>query len=196
VYGLTFTLLTTGEGQKMGKSMGGAVWLDAEKTPPYEFYQYWRNVDDSVVIRNLKLLTFLPMEEIREMSGWQGSQLNKAKEILAYEVTRTVHGREAAEGAREAARALFGGGGDDGSMPCTSITAADFGGGMNIIDLLSVCGLIPSRGEGRRLASQGGIRVNNQKVESHEHTVPLREFGENGLIIQKGKKVFHKVTLT
>jgi tyrosyl-tRNA synthetase len=195
-YGLTFTLLTTGDGKKMGKSMGGAVWLDAEKTSPYEFYQYWRNTDDAVVIRNLKLLTFLSMDEIHAMEAWEGAQLNKAKEILAYEVTKTVHGQDAAEKAKEAANALFAGGGDMDSVPVTEIPAAELGEGMHITALLLQCGLIPSGSEGRRLIAQGGIKVNGKKIGSHDEIIQSDDFSCGYAMVQKGKKVFHRVKLT
>jgi tyrosyl-tRNA synthetase len=195
-YGLTFNLLTTGSGQKMGKTAKGAVWLSAEKTSPYDFYQYWRNTEDSVVIRNLKLLTFLPMEEITEMSRWQGSDLNRAKEILAYEITKIVHGAEEAEKAQTAAKALFAGGGDLENIPTTEISAADFGTGLDILSLLKTANLIPSTSEGRRLIQQGGIRVNDIKIESHDHMVQPADFAEGHALIQKGKKTYMKVNLT
>jgi tyrosyl-tRNA synthetase len=192
-YGFTLTLLTAGEGQKMGKSTGNAVWLDATKTSPYEFYQYWRNTSDDLVIKNLKLLTFLSMEEINAMNGWQGFDLNKAKDILAYEVTKTVHGPEAAEKAREAAKALFAGGGDISSMPCTEISEAEFGDGLGVLDILTRCGLIPSGSEGRRLIQQGGLRVNGEKVNSHDFIIKPNDFTDGYIMIQKGKKVYHRV---
>jgi tyrosyl-tRNA synthetase len=194
-YGLTLTLLTTGDGRKMGKSMGGAVWLDAEKTSPYEFYQYWRNTDDSVVIKNLKLLTFLPLDEINAMARWQGAQLNQAKDILAYEVTKTVHGEEAARQAQQAAKALFAGGGDVEAMPCTELSASELSG-MTAIALLTKCGLVPSASEGRRLIQQGGLKINEQKIANHDTPITLDMFVDGYLMLQKGKKVFHRARLT
>ncbi|MDR1558886.1 MAG: tyrosine--tRNA ligase [Clostridiales bacterium] len=187
---MTYTLLTTSDGKKMGKSQKGAVWLDREKTSPYEFFQYWRNVGDADVIKLLKLLTFLPMSEINEMSKWQGGELNRAKEKLAFELTKAIHGEEDASQAMNAARELFGGGASGGSVPETEISASEWGGGMNIIDLLSRTGLIASRGEGRRLIEQGGVRVNERKVEGFDCIV---ESVGNQVLIQKGKKVFHRV---
>ena len=193
-YGLTFTLLTASDGSKMGKSLGNAVWLDAKKTSPYDFYQYWRNSDDSTVIRNLKLLTFLPMDEINAMAKWQGAELNRAKEILAFEITKIVHGEVAATEAQEAARKLFSGGGAEGA-PQTEIVTADFSDGMDILDLLLAARLIPSRSEGRRLVQQGGITVAGQKISDPAHVVKPDDFSDGAVLIQKGKKVFHRVVL-
>ena len=192
-YGLTFTLLTTGDGVKMGKSMAGAVWLDPAKTPPFEFYQYWRNTADSVIIRNLKLLTFLPMEEINEMATWQGADLNKAKEILAYEVTKIVHGEEEADKAQASARALFTKGAelDLESLPVTQIPA-----GLMIIEVLEQMKLIPSRSEGRRLITQGGITLNGEKVTAHDFCVDESQFQDGYILVQKGKKVYHRGQLS
>ncbi|MDR2649325.1 MAG: tyrosine--tRNA ligase [Clostridiales bacterium] len=190
---MTYTLLTTGDGKKMGKSQKGAVWLDREKTSPYEFFQYWRNVDDADVLRFLKLLTFLPISEIDEMSKWRGGDLNRAKEILAFELTKIIHGEEDAVQSMNAARELFGGGASGGSVPETKIQAVEWNGGMNIIDVLSKTGLIASRGEGRRLIEQGGVRVNDQKVDRFDHIVIAKE---NSILIQKGKKIFHRVKIT
>jgi len=188
-YGLTFTLLTTGDGVKMGKSMAGAVWLDPAKTSPFDFYQYWRNTADSVVIRNLKLLTFLSMEEINEMATWQGADLNRAKEILAYEVTKVVHGEEEANKAQVSARALFTKGAelDLESLPVTPIAP-----GLMIIEILEQMKLIPSRSEGRRLITQGGITLNGEKVTAHDHVVDEAQFKDGYILIQKGKKVYHR----
>lgn len=194
-YGLTINLLTTGSGQKMGKTAKGAVWLSAERTPPYEFYQYWRNVDDSTVVRNLKLLTFLPMEEIAEMAKWEGAELNRAKDILAYEVTKIVHGTDEAEKAQAAAKALFAGGGDLENMPTTDITRAEIAEGMNVIAFLEKLSLIPSRGEGRRLIRQGGVKINEAKITSHEHTINESDFADGFALVQKGKKIFHRAKL-
>jgi len=186
-YGLTLTLLTAGDGSKMGKSLGNAVWLDSVKTSPFDFYQYWRNTDDSVVIRNLKLLTFLTLEEIGEMEKWQGSELNKAKEILAYEVTKIVHGEDEAEMAKASARALFSKGTemDLESVPCVDIPA-----GLTAIEVLERMKLIPSRGEGRRLIQQGGVSLNGEKIISHEQVISEADFKDGYVLIQKGKKVY------
>ncbi|MBR6608291.1 MAG: tyrosine--tRNA ligase [Oscillospiraceae bacterium] len=194
VYGLTFTLLTTKEGKKMGKTENGALWLDPNKTSPYEFFQYWRNVDDADVINCLKLLTFLPIEEIEAMESWQGSELNKANEILAYELTKMVHSEEDANKAMEAAKALFGGGADNSNMPTTQLPADLFNDGtIGILDVLVAAGLAPSKAEGRRLVQQGGISVNDEKVT--DPTARLSEvLFQNDVIVKKGKKVFHKVT--
>jgi tyrosyl-tRNA synthetase len=191
-YGLTFNLLTAGSGQKMGKTAKGAVWLDAEKTSPYEFFQYWRNSEDSIVIRNLKLLTLLPIEEINEMEKWQGADLNRAKEILAYEITKIVHGEEEATKAQSSAKALFAGGGDLDSMPTTEIPRAELADGINIITLLEKLSLIPSRGEGRRLIEQGGIKINDEKIETLSHTIVETDFKGGFILVQKGKKIYHR----
>jgi tyrosyl-tRNA synthetase len=195
-YGLTFNLLTTGSGEKMGKSAGNAIWLDPAKTSPYEFYQYWRNTEDSTVIRNMKLLTFLSLEEINEMAKWQGAELNRAKDILAYEITKTVHGAEEADKAQASAKALFAGGGDLESMPTTDITRAELADGMNIITLLEKLKLIPSRGEGRRLIAQGGVKINDEKIENHEHTIKESDFKDGHILVQKGKKIYHRGRIT
>lgn len=195
-YGMTFTLLTTKEGKKMGKTEGGAVWLDPEKTSPYEFYQYWRNVSDDDVINCLKLITFVPMEEIEEMEKWEGQQLNQAKERLAFEVTKLVHGEQEAQKAMDAARALFDKNAHSEDMPTTVLSKEDMGEGeIGIIDLLMKAGLVPSRGEARRLITQGGIAVDDQKVTGIEKTFSASDFEKGHIIIKKGKKVFHKVTL-
>ena len=197
VYGMTFTLLTTSEGKKMGKTEKGAVWLDPEKTSPFEFYQYWRNVDDADVIRCLKILTFLPLEEINELEKLEGGELNKAKEILAYEVTKLIHGEEEAKKAQEGARALFGKGANTDNMPSTAITEADFTDGeIGVLDLMVKTKLAPSRAEGRRLIEQGGVAVDDVKVPSISAKLSLeKDFEKKYVIIKKGKKVFHKVTL-
>ena len=197
VYGMTFTLLTTSEGKKMGKTEKGAVWLDPEKTSPFEFYQYWRNVDDADVIRCLKILTFLPLEEINELEKLEGGELNKAKEILAYEVTKLIHGEEEAKKAQEGARALFGKGANTDNMPSTAITEADFTDGeIGVLDLMVKTTLAPSRAEGRRLIEQGGVAVDDVKVPSISAKLSLeKDFEKKYVIIKKGKKVFHKVTL-
>ena len=190
VYGATFTLLTTGDGAKMGKSAGNAVWLDAAKTSPFDFYQYWRNTDDATIIRNLKLLTFLPMDEINDMAKWQGAELNRAKEILAYEVTKTVHGQEEAEKAQTAARALFTKGAE---MDLASVPCIDVATGITIIELLEQMKLIPSRSEGRRLIAGGGVSLNGEKITTHERIITAADFDADGyLLVQKGKKVYHR----
>ena len=188
-HAMTITLLLNSEGKKMGKTEKGAVWLDPEKTPPYDFYQYWRNVADADVMKCIRMLTFLPIEEIEAMKDWEGSQLNKAKEILAYELTKLVHGEEEAQKAQEGAKALFGGGGNTENMPSTEKPAADITGeGINPMDLLVKTGLAPSKSEARRLVQQGGISVDDVKVT--DPNAPVKIDGE--VIIKKGKKVFHK----
>lgn len=194
-YGLTFKLLTTSEGIKMGKTQKGAVWLDPKKTTPYEFYQYWRNVADSDVEKCLSLLTFLPMDEIKKLVSLEGSEINKAKEILAYEVTNIVHGEEEAKKAMEASKALFAGGASGGSIPTTNMDKDTFENGINILDALVTLKLAPSKSEARRLVTQGGIKVNDVKIDSIEHKITLNDFTENKLLIQKGKKVFHQIEL-
>lgn len=194
-YGLTFKLLTTSEGIKMGKTQKGAVWLDPKKTTPYEFYQYWRNVADSDVEKCLSLLTFLPMDEIKKLGSLEGSEINKAKEILAYEVTNIVHGEEEAKKAMEASKALFADGASGGSIPTTNMDKDTFEHGINILDALVTLKLAPSKSEARRLVTQGGIKVNDVKIDSIEHKITLNDFTENKLLIQKGKKVFHQIEL-
>lgn len=192
VYGMTFTLLTTSEGKKMGKTAKGALWLDPEKCKPYDFYQYWVNVQDDDVINCLKLITFLPMEEIREMEKWEGQELNKAKKILAYEVTKLVHGEEEAKKAQDAAEAIFANGGVSADMPTTEINFAEFDG-KSVLDMLVAINFIPSKGEGRRLVQQNGLSVNDVKIS--DVNMPLSEdlFTEDGMIVKKGKKVFHRI---
>ena len=193
---MTITLLTDSQGHKMGKTAGNAVWLDPNKTSPFDFYQYWRNVDDADVLKCIKLLTFLPLDEIEKMESWAGSQLNRAKEILAFEHTQMVHGTEEAEKAQASARALFGGGANAENMPTTEITAADLTDGeINILDLMLKAGLIPSKGEGRRLVQQGGVSVDDAKVSDISKTFTAADFEKGHVIIKKGKKVFHKVVL-
>ena len=192
-HAMTITLLMNSEGKKMGKTASGAVWLDPNKTSPYDFYQYWRNVGDADVLKCIRMLTFLPLEQIDEMDKWEGSQLNRAKEILAYELTALVHGEEEAKKAENAAKALFGAGGDSANMPTTVLADADFeNSGINILSLLVATGLCPSRGEARRLVQQGGIVVDEKKVESIDESIPQEKFSGEGVIIRKGKKVFHK----
>lgn len=196
-YGMTFTLLTTSDGRKMGKTESGAVWLDPEKTSPYDFYQYWRNVDDADVIRCLKILTFLPLEEIEAMAKWEGSQLNKAKEILAFEVTKLIHGEEEAMKAQNAARAIFGGGAHSENMPSTELSNGDFTDGeISVLDLLAKTKLVPSKGEARRLIDQGGISIDDEKVNSVTAKISKSSFEKGFVIIKKGKKVYHKAILS
>ena len=195
-YAMTITLLTDSQGKKMGKTAGNAVWLDPNKTAPYDFYQYWRNVDDADVLKCIRMLTFLPLEQIDEMAGWEGAKLNEAKDILAYELTKLVHGDEEADKARQASKALFSGAGDAAHMPTTELTNDDLGGGqINILNLMVRCGLCASKGEARRLVQQGGVSVNDRKVESIDEALGCEQFTGEGVIIRKGKKVFHRVVL-
>ncbi len=195
-YGMTFTLLTTSEGKKMGKTENGAVWLDPEKTSPYEFYQYWRNVADADVIRCLKILTFLPLEEIDELSRLQGSDINKAKEILAFEVTKLIHGETEAIKSQEAARALFALNTNTDNMPSTEINISNFNNDeISIIDILLLLKLVPSKGEARRLISQGGISIDSQKVMSIDEKVLFNQFEKGYIVVKKGKKVYHKAII-
>lgn len=192
---MTITLLTNSEGKKMGKTQKGAVWLDAEKTTPYEFYQYWRNVDDGDVIKCMKLLTFIPMSEINEYAKLEGAELNKAKEVLAYSLTELVHGKEEADKAQTAAKALFAGGSDDSNMPTTTVEDADFEDDkVTVLSLMIKAGMIKSNGEGRRLIQQGGISVNDEKI-TDVFTAVSKDDLANGIVVKKGKKVFHKFTL-
>ena len=195
VFALTVKLLTTSTGKKMGKTEAGTIWLDPERTAPYDFYQYLRNVDDQDVENCLALLTFLPMEEVKRLGSLKDAEINKAKEVLAYEVTKFVHGEEEAKKAEAAAKALFGGGGDSQHMPSTAISQSAFVEGMDILTLLTETGLASSRSEGRRLVQQGGVHLGEEKVTSFELLVTLDHFTDGELIIRKGKKVFHKVTL-
>lgn len=195
VYGMTFTLLTTSEGKKMGKTESGAVWLDPNKTSPFDFYQYWRNVDDKDVIRCIKMLTFISLEEIKKMETWEGSQLNEAKQILAYELTEMIHGTEEADKAKEAALALFSKGKSSNNMPSTEIEKASIEGGKNLLELLVSIGLIPSKGEGRRLVEQGGLYVNDERISDLGFMVDSSNFNANEMIIRKGKKTFHRIIL-
>lgn len=194
-FGMTFSLLTNSEGKKMGKTERGAVWLDPEKTSPYEFYQYWRNVADADVKKCLSLLTYVPMDEVNALTSVEGSAINKAKERLAFEVTKIVHGEEEAQKADTAAKALFLGGAHGGSIPTTEFESAEFEEGMDILTLLQQTKLVPSRSEGRRLVTQNGIKVNEQPVTDPNAQITMIDFKENELMIQKGKKVFHKVIL-
>ena len=193
-HAMTITLLTDSQGHKMGKTAGNAVWLDPKKTSPYDFYQYWRNVGDSDVLKCIRMLTFLPLEQIDEMDKWEGSQLNRAKEILAYELTALVHGEEEAKKAEESAKALFGAGGDSANMPTSVLTDADFeNGSINVLSMLVTTGLCPSRGEARRLVQQGGVTVDDVKVASIDESLARERFEGEGIIVRKGKKVFHRV---
>ena len=192
-HAMTITLLLNSEGKKMGKTAKGAVWLDPEKTTPYEFYQYWRNVEDADVLKCIRMLTFLPLEEIDKMSGWEGAQLNEAKAILAYELTKLVHGEEEASKAQNAARALFGAGTDDANMPTVELSAADYPDG--VIDLLTVlvkAELVPSRSEARRAVEQGGVTVGEDKITDIKATFPVSYFAD-GVTVRRGKKAFKKV---
>ena len=191
---MTITLLLNSEGKKMGKTASGAVWLDPNKTTPYDFYQYWRNVGDQDVLKCIRMLTFLPLEQIDEMDKWEGSQLNRAKEILAYELTALVHGEEEAKKAEESAKALFGAGGNNSNMPTSTLTDADFeNGNINVLSMLVATGLCPSRGEARRLVQQGGVTIDDVKVASIDESLARERFEGEGIIVRKGKKVFHRV---
>ena len=193
-HAMTITLLLNSEGKKMGKTVSGAVWLDPEKTSPYEFYQYWRNVADADVLKCIRMLTFLPLEEIDAMDKWEGSQLNTAKEILAYELTKLVHGEEEAEKAQQAARALFGGSGDLDNMPSTVLADEDFADGkIDILSVLIKTGITKSRGEGRRLVEQGGVSVNDEKVTDFTMSFNQADLKNEAVVIKKGKKIFHKI---
>ena len=192
-YAMTIPLLLNSEGKKMGKTASGAVWLDPEKTSPYEFYQYWRNVDDSDVIKCIKMLTFLPMEQIREMEGWKDQQLNRAKEILAFELTSLVHGEEEAKKAEESARALFSGSGNLDNIPTTELTAEDFTDDkIDIIKMLTKSGLCSSNGDARRTINGGGVSVDNEKISDFTQQFEKASFAD-GLILRKGKKNYHKL---
>ena len=191
---MTITLLTNSEGKKMGKTEKGAVWLDAEKTSPYEFYQYWRNVGDDDVIKCMKLLTFVPMEQINEYAKLEGAELNKVKEVLAFELTKMIHGEEEATKAQNAAKALFAGGADNSHMPETVLTDDDFtDGSIMLLDMMVKAGIIKSKGEGRRLITQGGVSVNDEKATDPNMSFTTDDFA-NEIIVKKGKKVFHKFT--
>lgn len=195
VYGLTLTLLTTSTGAKMGKTEAGTVWLDAELTSPYDFYQYLRNVADADVEKTLALLTFLPMDEVRRLGALEGSEINQAKEVLAFEVTKFVHGEEEAVKAREAARAVFGGVGSHENMPSTTLPRAEFTEGVDILTLLTKVNLASSRSEGRRLVQQGGITLGEERVEEIDRVVTLDDFTDGELIVRKGKKTYHRIVL-
>ena len=193
-HAMTITLLTDSQGKKMGKTAGNAVWLDANKTSPYEFYQYWRNVADGDVLKCIRMLTFLPLEQIDEMDKWEGSELNKAKEILAYELTALVHGEEEANKAQSAARAIFTGAGNADNMPSTAVSGDAFtDDGLNIIDAMVKASLVSSRGEARRLIEQGGVSVDDVKINAPAYMIPISDFEKGYVVIKKGKKVFHKI---
>ena len=193
---MTITLLTDSQGHKMGKTAGNAVWLDPNKTSPFEFYQYWRNVDDADVLKCIRMLTFLPLEQINEMDHWEGSELNRAKEILAFELTKMVHGEEEAEKAQQTARGLFAGSGDTENMPCSELSEADFAdGAIDILTLLVKCGLAASKGEARRLVQQGGVLACGEKVTDIAQKWGASDFAGEGIVLRKGKKVFHRVTV-
>ncbi len=195
-YAMTINLLLNSEGKKMGKTQSGAVWLDPEKTPPFEFFQYWRNVADSDVLNCIRMLTFLPLEEIDAMADWTGAQLNQAKEILAYELTSLVHGKEEAEKAKEASHALFAGGGDSAHMPTAELSTADFvDGDPDILTILVKAGLAQSRSDARRAVEQGGVSVADTKVSDIRTTYGRGAFGEEGIVVKRGKKKFVKVTV-
>ncbi len=195
-HAMTITLLLNSEGNKMGKTASGAVWLDPNKTSPFEFYQYWRNVGDADVLKCIRMLTFLPLEQIDEMDTWEGAQLNTAKEILAYELTKLVHGEEEAEKAQETARGLFAGAGSTEHMPCTTLCEQDFTDGeIDILTMLVKCGLAASKGEARRLVQQGGVTVCGRKVSDIEAKFRCKECCGEGVVIKKGKKIFHKAVM-
>lgn len=192
-HAMTITLLLNSEGKKMGKTASGAVWLDPNKTSPYDFYQYWRNVDDADVLKCIRMLTFLPLEQIEEMDAWEGAQLNRAKEILAYELTALVHGKEEADKAQDAAKSIFGGGQSSENMPTTALADDDFQDGtIGVLTLLVKCGLAASNGEARKLVQGGGVSIDGEKVADFKMTLSVADFAEER-IIKKGKKTFHKV---
>ena len=195
-YAMTINLLLNSEGKKMGKTQSGAVWLDPDKTSPFEFYQYWRNVADADVLKCLRMLTFLPLEQIEEMDQWEGSQLNKAKEILAYELTALVHGEEEAKKADAGAKALFAGGGDEAHMPSLELTEEDFAeGAIDLISLLVKAELVKTRSEGRRAIEQGGVSLNGEKITDLKHQLTIEDIGKEGVLLKRGKKNFKKICL-
>lgn len=195
-YAMTINLLLNSEGKKMGKTQSGAVWLDPNKTSPFDFFQYWRNVSDADVLKCIRMLTFLPLEEIDAMESWEGAQLNQAKEILAFELTKLVHGEEEANKAKEASHALFAGGGDSAHMPTLELTAADFADGdLDILALLVKAELAPSRSDARRAVQQGGVSVADEKVTDIQITYGADAFGADGLVVKRGKKKFVKIVL-
>ena len=194
-FGMTFSLLTNSEGKKMGKTEKGALWLDPEKTSAYDFYQYWRNVDDADVKKCLSLLTFIPMEEVNRLSSLEGAEINKSKEILAFEVTQLIHGKDEATKAQEAARSLFGKGQDLSNVPTVEIELSEIEKGVSIVDLMLSTDIIQSKSDGRRLIKQGGIYVNDERIENIEYVVKKEDFEENFIMIRKGKKKYYKVIL-
>ena len=195
-YAMTINLLLNSEGKKMGKTQSGAVWLDPEKTSPFDFFQYWRNVADSDVLKCIRMLTFLPLEEINAMESWEGAQLNEAKEILAFELTKLVHGEEEATKAKNASHALFAGGGDSAHMPTTELSAADFADGdLDILALLVKSGLAPSRSDARRAVEQGGVSLADEKVTDIKASYNADVFGADGLVLKRGKKKFVKIVV-
>ena len=194
-HAMTITLLTDSQGHKMGKTAGNAVWLDPNKTPPYEFYQYWRNVADADVLKCIRMLTFLPLEEIDKMDKWEGSQLNTAKEILAYELTKLVHGEEEANKAQSAAKAIFAGGGSHENMPTTILAEDDLTDGeIGILDMMVKASLAASKGEARRLVTQGGVSLDDEKITDPQYRVTAEAL-KKGVVLKKGKKVFHRFTV-
>jgi len=188
---MTCTLLTNSQGQKMGKTVGGALWLNPEKTSPYDFYQYWRNVDDADVQKCLSLLTFLPMDEVKRLGSLEGSEINNAKKILAYEVTKLVHGEEEAKKAEEAAVALFAGGADMSNVPTVTITKEEIG--LSILDIMASTKILPSKKEGRRLIEQGGLTINGVKVDDVNRTLNEKDFEDGSVLIKRGKKNYNKI---
>ena len=192
-HAMTITLLTDSQGKKMGKTAGNAVWLDPNKTSPFDFYQYWRNVDDADVMKCIKMLTFIPMDKIEEMENWDASRINEKKEILAHELTALVHGEEEADKAQNAARALFSGNGDIATMPTTELTADNFTDGkISLLDMLTIAKLAPSRSEAKRLVMQGGVLIGDAKADNFALTFEPKDFDGDGMIVKKGKKVFHR----
>jgi tyrosyl-tRNA synthetase len=194
-YGMTFTLLTTSTGKKMGKTEAGAIWLDPEKTSPYDFYQYWRNVDDADVRKCLALLTFLPIDEVNRLGSLEGQEINEAKKVLAFEVTKLVHGEDEADKAMKAAEALFENAGDSENMPGTALSRETLESNSKIVDILVLTGLTSSKGEGKRLIQQGGIYVNDERIDSFDRNISEKDFAGGSMMIRKGKKVYHRVTL-
>ena len=194
-FACTFQLLLTHDGKKMGKTEKGALWLDPNKTSPFDFYQYWRNVGDADVLKCIRMLTFLPLEQIDEMDSWEGSKLNEAKEILAYELTSMVHGEEEAKKAQEGARALFAGGADTAHMPTTELADEDFSeeGTIDLISMLVKAGMVPTRSEGRRAIEQGGVSIDGEKITDVKYTVAKDALTGEGVVLKKGKKKFNKV---
>jgi len=194
-YAMTIPLITTSDGKKMGKTEKGALWLDPNRTSPYELYQYWRNTQDADVRKYLALLTFLPMEEVNRLGNAEGSAINESKKVLAYELTKLIHGEAAAEEAAKSAQALFAGGGDNSSMPQTTVTAAELEAGLSIIDALTLTGLCPSKSVARRLVQQGGVAVNNEKVADMEHKLHTGDLKDGKIIVRKGKKDYHAIVV-